>query len=118
MGSPLGAILSTADLVAHEFGVRGLLDRHISTPNVQQFATQILQPNPQRVLYLVSNPTPTDVWLAENDQVAVTFGYRLGATGGLLTRKWRDDLTSVSDELWGVGAGNTAQIYVVEWILL
>jgi hypothetical protein len=115
MGSPLAAILTTADLVAHEYGVRGLLERRITTPAVNPQPTQILQADPQRLLYLVANISQVDMIVAETDQVSVAFGYKVFANGGLLTRKWRDDLTTVTDELWAVMPTGPANIYVVEW---
>lgn len=117
MGSGLAAILTTADLVAHEYGVRGLVERRISTPAIGLNPTQILQADPQRVLYLVSNPGNYDIGVAETDLVSAAAHYRLFANGGVITRKWRDDLTSVADELWGIALTQAVNIYVVEWRL-
>lgn len=105
------------ELVRQYFGVRGQLNRTISMPAVPVTPTQILKRDATRVLYLISNPSANNVWVAEIDTVSTTLGYLLQAGGGVITRKWLDDLASVADELWAVAAAAGTTLYVVEWRL-
>ncbi|MEM2410678.1 MAG: hypothetical protein QXF87_09165 [Thermofilaceae archaeon] len=80
--------------------------------------TRIAMQDPNRLVLLVVNVSPSPVWLGFNEQVAPGKGILLGAYGGSLELTVEEDHEAVYTELWAVSEVAQSQVSVVEVIAL
>jgi len=98
------------ELVEKRFGFP---TRHIEySYSISTTPTKVLNNNPDRLMYVLSNLGANVVYLGFTSEVSSTNGIYIDANGGALTLLAEEDGELVGQEAWVIGAGST-NIYIV-----
>lgn len=100
------------DLLLKEYGVK--TDVKEKTVALSQSPVQVLENNPNRLSYLIGNPSTGTVYAAHSAAlVSSTSGVPVGG-GNALAGDWRVDFDVVGYELWMVANSGSPSVFVYE----
>ena len=108
---------SIRDLIAAELGVATLrIGDNPLNVDVDIADKIILKADPMRYAFVLVNVGGNNIFLTPRRAVVGTAGILVGASGGLISFSWRDDLILPAVEWHAVAAGNNTaiEIYTVE----
>lgn len=89
-------------------------DTQETVVSVGATATKVLSNNPNRVSYIIGNPSTTTVYFGLSaTNLTTSQGIPVGG-GNSLSSNWHDDMNSVGYELWAIAASGTVSLYVRE----
>lgn len=100
------------DLVESQYGV--MTDAKESTVVVGSTPVKVLDNNPNRVSYLIGNPSTTTVLFARNATLLTSsLGVPVGG-GNALADEWKTSMDVVGYELWAISSGGSVTLFVEE----
>lgn len=109
--------LSTADMIQALLGVKTFQRTNPVTATVGVAAELIARGSPQRAFLLVINLSANTIYIAPDNQAAVTRGIRLAPNGGSASLIWDRDLELVTQPWFGIATGAGSALYVLESII-
>lgn len=107
--------MTLQELLIGQFGV-SKTDMQEAYISVGTSPVQLLQNNPNRVGFIISNLSTNTCYVGLQPAVAQTTGLFLAA-GGALGSSWRDDFGSVGFARYAISPGGTSNFYVAEIIM-
>jgi len=103
---------STYDLIVKKLGAETTYDMNPLVREVGTEVRQILRNDPSRLMYVLINLGPYDLYVCYDERVSATRGIKVAARGGHLVSWWEEDGRLVCLPLYGVAPGGTTQIFV------
>lgn len=108
--------MSLSKLVHSNFGVH-TLNRVSDVTSCATTITALLNENPNRVGFIISNVGANTIYIATDNSVSTSRGIPI-FSGGSVSLNWHDDLESVSKARWGIASGTASDVYIEETIII
>jgi hypothetical protein len=103
-----------AQLLLNEYGVRTNPGPETAVLSVGVNSQKLVSNNPNRVGISFINNSVNTIWISNTNLLVANQGIFIGGNGGTVTLNWRDDMTLVSSDWYGVAAVAASALQVFE----
>lgn len=100
---------AVADFIRKEFGGDALVN--IIDETIGTTPTQVLAADPEMVALVLINLSVNTIMIHIDNDVSTTKGFRLGASGGNLVFKLKDDFALLMQQIWAVSSAANSELY-------
>ena len=95
---------------------KGAVALRTTTPQIGTSPTQIIPNNPDRVSFVISNVSSSEIHVGWNQQITTTFGILVPPNGGWIQGEVERDGGVIGWAVFGVSTLAATQLYVIEII--